>query len=221
MGMTIYIIHYREDLIQEKQSIKLINEKLTQQNLMIQLEALRQQINPHFLFNTLNSLKVLIATNPKQAENFTVELSNVYRYLLNHHKYETVNLHGELGFLKSYLTLLKIRFEDNFSVAIDVDTRYNFHKLLPLSLQILVENAVKHNIITKDKPLQVNIYIDDQERIVVENKMQTRLTTEGSSQYGLYHLSEQFRLQTGKDIDIIKNETTFSVHLPLITPNAI
>ncbi|HMJ46914.1 MAG TPA: histidine kinase, partial [Ferruginibacter sp.] len=129
IGLSVYLIQYREDLVEEKQEVRLINEKLVQQNLLIQLEVLKQQISPHFLFNTLNSLKALIGTNPAQAEIYTVELSKVYRYLLNHRKADSVSLSEEIGFLTSYIALLKLRFESNFSVEITINSRYNLHKL--------------------------------------------------------------------------------------------
>src|SRR5687768_10623363 len=113
MGLLIFPIQYREDLVQDKQFYLVANEKLKNQNLIHQLESLKQQIDPHFLFNTLNALKTLIRTDPDKAEKYAVELSNVYRYLLRHNRNKTVVLKEELDFLHAYLSLLQLRFEGN------------------------------------------------------------------------------------------------------------
>ena len=215
MGLLIFPIQYREDLVQDKQFYLLANEKLKNQNLVYQLESLKQQIDPHFLFNTLNALKILIKSDPDKAENYAVELSNVYRYLLRHNRNKTVLLQEELEFLHAYLSLLQLRFEGNLKVNIAADpTLYN-KMIFPLSLQLLVENAVKHNVVTKESPLQVQIYTIGVS-IVVENKINLRTTTDGVSQYGLAHLSKLYQLQYNKEIDITNTATIFKVTLPLI-----
>ena len=215
MGLLIYPIQYREDLVRDKQFYLVANEKLKNQNLIHQLESLKQQIDPHFLFNTLNALKTLIRTDPDKAEKYAVELSNVYRYLLRHNRNKTVLLKEELDFLQAYLSLLQLRFEGNLQVNVAID-RALYHKMLfPLSLQVLVENAVKHNIITNETPLQVHIYSMGNS-IAVENKIRLRTSTDGVSQYGLAHLNKLYQLHYNKDIDIMNTTTIFKVTLPLI-----
>ena len=215
MGLLIFPIQYREDLVRDKQFYLVANEKLKNQNLIHQLESLKQQIDPHFLFNTLNALKTLIRTDPDKAENYAVELSNVYRYLLRHNRNKTVLLKEELDFLHAYLSLLQLRFEGNLLVNVAIDQALYNKMIFPLSLQLLVENAVKHNVVTKDAPLQVHIYtIGD--LIAVENKIKLRTTTDGVSQYGLAHLSKLYQLHYNKEIDIMNTATFFKVSLPLI-----
>jgi sensor histidine kinase YesM len=215
MGIPVFLIQYREDLISEKQSVKLVNEKLKSQNLNMLLEGLRQQINPHFLFNTLNSLKILIKTDPVRAEVYTIELANVYRYLLQHYKNDLVYLPEEIDFIKSYLSLLAIRFDDALRTHVDFDHKWRKLKLVPLTLQILIENAVKHNTITKENPLHIKIFVNLSGELVVENNLQPRMHKEGSSRFGLYHLNEQYKIRMKKEITIIENERSFSVFLPL------
>ena len=217
IGLIIFIIQYREDLLQAKQDYQLANEKLQNQNLLNQLEVLKQQIDPHFLFNTLNALKTLIKSDPDKAEKYAVEISNVYRYLLRHNRSKTVVLKEELDFLYAYLSLLQLRFGPNFQVQVEIDSSLNNKLIFPLSLQLLVENAVKHNIVTKETPLQVYIYGDiDHTIITVENKLQLRSTTEGGSRYGLAHLSKLYSLHYNKEIEISSTAATFKVSLPLM-----
>jgi LytS/YehU family sensor histidine kinase len=215
MGLLIYLIQYREDLVQAKQFYLVANEKLKNQNLIHQLESLKQQIDPHFLFNTLNALKTLIRADPDKAEKYAVELSNVYRYLLRHNRNKTVLLKEELNFLHAYLSLLKLRFEGNLQVNVAIEKALYNKMIFPLSVQVLVENAVKHNVVTKEAPLKVHIYSIG-ESIAVENKINLRTTTDGVSQYGLAHLSKLYQLHYNKDIDIMNTQTIFKVSLPLI-----
>jgi hypothetical protein len=215
MGLLIFPIQYREDLVEAKQFYLVANEKLKNQNLIHQLESLKQQIDPHFLFNTLNALKTLIRADPEKAEKYAVELSNVYRYLLRHNRNKTVLLKEELDFLHAYLSLLQLRFEGNLQVNVAIDQALYNKMIFPLSLQVLVENAVKHNVVTKDSPLQVHIYTVGNS-IAVENKIKPRTTTDGVSQYGLAHLSKLYQLHYNKEIDIMNTATIFKVSLPLI-----
>jgi sensor histidine kinase YesM len=215
MGMLIFPIQYREDLVRDKQFYLLANEKLKNQNLLHQIESLKQELDPHFLFNTLNALKTLISVDPVRAEKYAVEISDVYRYLLQHNRNKSVLLQEEFNFLRAYLSLLQLRFEDNLQVNINIDEALYNKMIFPLSLQLLVENAVKHNVVTRESPLQVQIYSKG-ESIVVENRINLRSTTDGVSQYGLAHLSKLYQLHYNQDIDITNTTTIFSVSLPLI-----
>lgn len=216
MGLLIFPIQYREDLVRDKQFYLLASEKLKNQNLSHQLESLKQQLDPHFLFNTLNALKTLISTDPVRAEKYAVEISDVYRYLLQHNRNRTVLLQEEFNFLHAYLSLLQLRFEDNLQVNVAIDQALYSKMIFPLSLQLLVENAVKHNVVTKDSPLRVQIYSEGNS-IVVENKIKLRTTTDGISQYGLAHLSKLYELHSSLEIQILNTPTIFKVSLPLIS----
>src|SRR5207302_10574389 len=132
------------------------------------------QINPHFLFNSLSSLSSLIADDHKRAEKFVDELASVYRYLLQTNEKELTTLAKELEFINAYFHLLKTRFSDGIQMELNVDNKYDDFLLPPLTLQILLENAVKHNVILPDKPLIIKVYTDEADNLIVLNNLQKK-----------------------------------------------
>lgn len=211
----ILSVYLATSTTERQKKLMLEKEKLEKENIRAQFESLKQQVNPHFLFNSLNSLKAIANTHPEQVENYVIQLSNVYRYLLKHRSQDVVTLATELAFLKSYQYLLAIRFEDNFKIDIDIDEEYLQCSIPPLTLQLLVENAVKHNSISSDNVLSVKVYTTGQSMLIVSNNIQKRQTVEGSSNFGLYNLNEQFRFLFSKEIVIDKTNDTFAVLIPL------
>ncbi|MBL7967199.1 MAG: histidine kinase [Prolixibacteraceae bacterium] len=189
-------------------------EKLKREQLALQYETLKSQVNPHFLFNNLNSLTSLISTNPDKAIDFVKKLSEVYRYVLDQKDQELVDLETELKFVESYVFLQKIRFEANLEVQIQVNAR-NF-KIIPLSVQMLVENAIKHNEISDRKPLQIKIHTTDDHFLIVENQLQKKAATERSGT-GLQNIRERYEFFTGKRVTIFENHDRFLVSIPLLT----
>lgn len=190
-------------------------EKLKQENLQSQFAALKNQVNPHFLFNSLNTLATIIPENSDQAVEFVEKLSSVYRYLLQYKDDETVDLKTELDCIDAYFFLQKIRFGDNLRVHINVPAQYNTKQIPPLSLQILVENAIKHNIISSLKPLFIDIYIDDADMLVTKNKLQKKKSVESSTKIGLQNLVNRYHYIFNKGIEIYETEDSFMVKLPL------
>ena len=190
-------------------------EKLKQENLQSQFAALKNQVNPHFLFNSLNTLATIIPENSDQAVEFVEKLSSVYRYLLQYKDDETVDLKTELDCIDAYFFLQKIRFGDNLHVHINVPAQYNNKQIPPLSLQILVENAIKHNIISSLKPLFIDIYIDAAGMLVTKNKLQKKKSVESSTKIGLQNLINRYRYIFNKSIDIFETTDDFIVKLPL------
>jgi len=192
-------------------------EALHQANLISQLESLKAQVNPHFLFNCLNSLSSLIAQNPAQAEDFVDEMSNVYRYLLRNNENAVVNIDTEIQFIRSYYHLQKTRFGDAIEMSIQLKADEWNTLIPPLTLQMLIENAVKHNIIRKTSPLRINIFSRDG-YIVVRNNIQLK-----SKQYiisteiGLRNIASKYKLINKSDIIINDDGKYFEVCLPLIT----
>ena len=192
---------------------KLENERLKQQNLQNELSALKNQIDPHFLFNSLNSLLCLVRDNEK-ATLFVKKLSFMYRYILQSSDSDLVSLKEELKFLESYTYLIQTRYRDRFQIDIRIDAKYLKEKIPPLALQILVENAVKHNEISETNPLRVEVYyIDDY--IVVQNPIQPRTTLSENSGYGLQNLEKRYTLLKKNKISIQKKNDIFMVKLPL------
>ncbi|MDC9722087.1 MAG: histidine kinase [Urechidicola sp.] len=179
-------------------------------------ESLKNQLDPHFLFNSLNVLTSLIDENPRQAEKFTTKLSKVYRYVLEHKDKDLIPLEDELRFAKSYMELLKMRFEDGISFNIPDSVSNPELKIVPLSLQLLLENAVKHNVITSNNPLEINIYEDDG-YLVVANNINLKNSLEKSTKVGLKNINQRYSLITKAKVEITNTNQLFKVRLPLLT----
>jgi sensor histidine kinase YesM len=188
-------------------------EKLKREQLALQYETLKSQVNPHFLFNNLNSLTSLISTNPEKAIDFVKQLSEVYRYVLDQKDHELVDLETELKFLGSYIFLQKIRFGNNLDVQINIDHK-NF-KVIPLSLQMLVENAIKHNEISDKKPLTIKIYSNEDQYLTIENQLQKKNGSEGNGS-GIQNISDRYEFFTDKKVIISFNSDKFKVCIPLL-----
>ena len=189
-------------------------EKLKRQQLALQYETLKGQVSPHFLFNNLNSLTSLISTNPDKAIDFVKKLSEVYRYVLDQKDQELVDLATELKFVESYVFLQKIRFESNLDVQIQVNPK-NF-KVIPLSVQMLVENAIKHNEISNRKPLQIKIFSTDDNCLIVENQLQKKSGSEGSGS-GIQNIRERYEFFTNKKVVIFESLDRYLISIPLLT----
>ena len=189
-------------------------EKLKREQLALQYETLKSQVNPHFLFNNLNSLTSLISSNPEKAIDFVKKLSEVYRYVLDQKNHELVSLETELKFVESYIYLHKIRFGENLEVQIDVDAK-NF-KVIPLSVQLLVENAIKHNEISDKKPLSIRLYTNDDQHLIVDNVLQKKSGSEGSGM-GIQNISDRYGFFTDRKVLITFNSERFKVSIPLLT----
>jgi sensor histidine kinase YesM len=189
-------------------------EKLKREQLALQYETLKSQVNPHFLFNNLNSLTSLISSNPDKAIDFVKKLSEVYRYVLDQKNHELVDLDTELKFLESYIFLQKIRFGNNLNVQTDVSSK-NF-KVIPLSVQMLVENAIKHNEISDKKPLQIRIFSDADQYLTVENDLQKKYGSEGTGS-GIQNIRDRYDFFSDRKVSISFNSERFRVSIPLLT----
>jgi sensor histidine kinase YesM len=191
-------------------------EKLIQSQWQVKYDLLKAQINPHFLFNSLNSLSSLIAEDPGQAEKYADEMSRVYRYLLRNNDQELVSLRTEMQFIRSYGHLLKTRHGDGFLMTIHISDEYNDYLVPSLTLQLLVENAVKHNAVIKEHPLKVAIFTNDKEELIVENNKQKKTVTVQSNGVGLANINTRFKLLNQEGIFIEETEQVFRVIIPLI-----
>jgi len=190
---------------------------LQEENIISQFETLKSQVNPHFLFNSLNVLSSLIFIDQERAARFVRQLSKVYRYVLDHKDLDTITLNEELPFIESYIYLLKTRFDQNLEVDIDIAANFRVKKVAPMVLQLLVENAIKHNIISKSKPLSVKLFIEASgEYLTVMNNLQLKSSTERSSHIGLENIRKRYDYLTGKKVEIINNEQHFMVKIPLL-----
>ncbi|HRG69416.1 MAG TPA: histidine kinase [Saprospiraceae bacterium] len=206
---VIYIIEKYKEAIEEKEYIK-------QLQLQHEFDNLKQKVNPHFLFNCFNTLSSLITEDKEQAEKFLDELSKVYRYLLRNNESGMSTLDQEVLFIHSYIKLLETRFGNALNVHLEIDPKYKDFQLPALSLQLLIENVVKHNIISRRLPMTVRIYTDPQGLIVVENKLQKKIQSVDSTGIGLTNIKEKYRLLNRDDVMIQEGPELFKVSLPLI-----
>lgn len=192
-------------------------ERFKKENAEFQFESLRSQVNPHFLFNSLNTLSSLIYNDQDKAEIFIRELSDVYRYILENRGSELVTFEKELRVARSYLFLLGLRFEKNLEVEWQIETSAETKLIAPLTLQLLIENAVKHNVISRKKPLSLKIETNDN-LIIVRNNLQRKEIKEFSSKLGLKNIQSRYAFLTSRIVDIYETESEFVVKIPLIDP---
>jgi two-component system LytT family sensor kinase len=189
-------------------------QQLREENLIFQNETLKNQVNPHFLFNSLNTLSALIVTQPEVAEEFTTRLSAIYRYILENASRDRVSLSVELSFIRDYFFLHKIRDNGKIQMEINVNENEKF-EILPVSLQVLVENAIKHNKATRESPLRISIYIENR-NIIVKNNLQRMALQLPSTKIGLNNLSQRISLTFGKMLVVEETADDFIVKIPLI-----
>lgn len=189
-------------------------EKLKHEHLALQYDTLRNQVNPHFLFNSLNSLSSLISKDPDKAVKFVKELSEIYRYVLDQKNTELVDLKDEIEFLNSYVFLQKIRFAESLKVNIDISAKNR--KIIPLSLQMLLENAIKHNVVSKDKPLEIDVYSNPKNYIVVRNNIQKKKVVGTSTNIGLKNIKDRYAYFTNLPLNILETKESFIVEIPTI-----
>lgn len=206
---------YISYLIRKSQQVVLENQLLRTENLVNQYEALKSQLNPHMLFNSLNTLRSLIREAPDKAQDYLQELSRVLRYTLQENERPAVTLGEEMDFVRAYLFLLKMRYEENLSFDIRIDKEMEACQLPPMSVQLLVENAVKHNEISNRRPLVIRI-VAANGRLSVSNPVHHKLTSSAGTGIGLANLSKRYRLLFRQEIEVREENQTFIVTIPLI-----
>lgn len=190
-------------------------EALKRSSLTAEFESLKSQINPHFLFNCLNTLTGLIEEHHPSASNYVQKLSNVYRYVLQQKDKETVSLAEEIDFIRAYIYLNEIRFGENLQTRIEIPDRYLNRQIATLTLQMLVENAIKHNIISAERPLQIHIGIE-KEMIFVSNNLQRKKVINGSNHIGLSNIVSRYGFLSETQVIIEETSEHFKVSVPLL-----
>jgi hypothetical protein len=194
------------------------NERLQKRQAQTELSVLKSQVNPHFLFNSLNSLSSLISDDSERAERYLNEMTKVYRYLIRNNEEELTSLDNELQFIHSYFHLLKTRYGQGIDMQITVLPEHKQLLVPPLTLQLLVENAVKHNTILKERPLLLKLFSNNKNELVVTNNLQKKILQVDSTKIGLSNISSKYKLLNKPDIQIRQSDTSFTVIVPLI-PN--
>ncbi|MFK7000897.1 histidine kinase [Flavobacterium oreochromis] len=210
--LGLYLFHFYKNY----QEHKLTEQKVIAGTASAKFETLKNQIDPHFLFNSLNVLSSLIEENPEQAQRFTTSLSKIYRYVLEQKDKELVSVEEELSFAKTYMNLLKMRFENSLSFQLPVDFNNAEAKVVPLSLQLLLENTIKHNIVSEKKPLEIKIFIENN-YLVVENNLQKKEVLQERKGVGLQNIINRYGLISSRKVLIQQNSIFFRVYIPILT----
>ncbi|MBF4493448.1 histidine kinase [Flavobacterium sp. JLP] len=217
LGVSIFM-QARSFMIKWKQASKF---EITQQKIIAgtasaKFESLKNQIDPHFLFNSLNVLSSLIEENPDNAQRFTTSLSKIYRYVLEQKDKELVSVEDELSFAKTYMNLLKMRFENSLFYELPTADINPDAKVVPLSLQLLLENTVKHNVVSEQKPLHIRIFIDG-DYLAIQNDFQKKEVLQDRQGVGLQNIINRYGIITNRKVIIEQNEENFTVKIPILT----
>ncbi|PIE48414.1 MAG: histidine kinase [Flavobacteriales bacterium] len=216
ISIIVILAFYTINFYQALNKRKIKQHQVVAETEIAKYESLKSQLDPHFLFNSLNVLTALIDENPKQAEQFTTKLSQVYRYVVEQKDKDLVSLEEELHFAKIYMGLLKMRFEEALRFTLPEETIPENYKIVPLSLQLLLENAIKHNIVSDDKPLNIAITIEDHE-LIISNNYNPKQTLKKGVGVGLKNIRERYNLISYRQPTFQKTEDTFVAKLPLLT----
>lgn len=209
--LIVMLIYHSIAFFRSWQEAALNEEKLKRESVSLQLQALRNQIDPHFLFNSFNTLTSLIETDQKKATNFVKQLSEMYRYMLDRDSKELTSIESEIKFAASYVYLQNMRFGDNLSVEMEIKETDFF--VLPLSLQLLIENAIKHNEISSEFPLIVRVFVE-KDYLVVTNKIQPKMLETPSNGIGLQNLKVRYQFFTDKAVNVSTRNGIFDVRIP-------
>lgn len=209
-----FVFSYLQRSLYHEKKIAVENETLRAENLASRYEALKIQMDPHFLFNSLNTLKSLIDVDVEKADGFVQQLSTVLRYTLKND--EVVTLATELDCVRSYCRMMKLRYGDNLVFDHHIDhEKYDRYYVLPLSIQGLMENAIKHNVISSKQPLTIHLISDDKNHLIISNKIQPKIGKEEGTGIGLANLAERYRIKWNENVEIFDDGTNFTVTLPL------
>lgn len=198
------------------QENKVKEQKVIAGTASAQFESLKNQIDPHFLFNSLNVLSSLIEENPENAQKFTTSLSKIYRYVLEQKDKELVPVAEELAFAKTYMNLLKMRFENSITFELPEDFTNEEAKVVPLSLQLLLENCIKHNVVSESKPLHIKINIENNQ-LVVENNLQKKEVLSDRKGVGLQNIVNRYAILTQRKVLVEETEKSFKIRVPILT----
>lgn len=212
ISTVFHAIHFYKNW----QESKVKEQKIIAGTASAKFDALKNQLDPHFLFNSLNVLTSLIEEDPYQAQKFTTSLSKVYRYVLEQKNKDLVTVDEELQFARSYVRLLKMRFEDSIVCDIPEAATHPDAKIVPLSLQLLLENAVKHNTVSATKPLHIEVF-EEENMLVVRNNLQEKQVMGAGSGVGLKNIQQRYNFLSERQVSVVKTPTTFEIRIPILS----
>ncbi|MGB5203197.1 2TM domain-containing protein [Eudoraea sp.] len=214
--LVITILFHAIYFYRSLQDRKVKEQKIIAGTASAKFDALKNQLDPHFLFNSLNVLTSLIEEDPDQAQKFTTSLSKVYRYVLEQKNKDLVTVDEELQFARTYIRLLKMRFEDSILFDIPDKCSNPEAKIVPLSLQLLLENAVKHNVVSSSRPLNIKVY-EENDVLVIQNNLQEKQVVKKSSGVGLRNIQQRYSILSNREVHIDKTAAYFKVSLPMLS----
>ncbi|CAM4121502.1 2TM domain-containing protein [Flavobacterium antarcticum] len=214
--MVVSLFFHTIYFYKKSQDKKVKEQKIIAGTASAQFESLKNQIDPHFLFNSLNVLSSLIEENPENAQRFTTSLSKIYRYVLEQKDKDLVPVSEELAFAKTYMNLLKMRFENSLFYELPEEVPNPDAKVVPLSLQLLLENTVKHNVVSEQKPLYIRIKIVDN-NLIIENDLQKKEVLQDRRGVGLQNIINRYAILTQRKVRIEESAAVFSVSIPILT----
>ena len=215
VSMVVGVFRFRANQLQQLYQLRSKAQSLEKEKAMVMYENLKQHLNPHFLFNSLTSLSSLIRFDQKQAVDFLDKMSKVYRYILKNKDNETVSLGEELRFIDMYIQLQKTRFNNGLEVKMDIPETLHHRKIAPVTLQNLLENAIKHNIADDDSPLIIQFYIEE-DYLIVQNNLQKKNFVETSNKQGQASMVSLYRYLSSKPVIIEETDDFYTVKIPLI-----
>lgn len=199
-----------------RQQISIEKEQLQTENLLVRYETLENQLDPHFLFNSLNTLSALIGNDDEKAQQYLQQLASTYRYIMQGKR--LTDLDDELSFVNSYCQMMQIRFGENLIIEKNIDPRYLHYQIISLSLQLLIENALKHNVVSDRHPLTISLSTTSNHSFLVSNAINPKQVAAPTSGLGLANLSKRYQLLCHKQVNIYNDNNTFSVEVPLLDP---
>jgi two-component system LytT family sensor kinase len=215
INLTIYMFIHLLYQSHSTQQMSIELERTKADNLGAQYELLKQQVDPHFLFNSLSTLKSMIEINDPHSADFTLKLSDFYRFSLESRKMDLIPLTEELDILNAYMFLLKARFEDGICLSTELNDPHKRSYIPPFTLQLLIENCVKHNVVSLNKPLHIRLYSEG-DTIVIENQLQLKKMPESSTRMGLENINQRYLHHLNKKIVVYTDDALFKVKLPVI-----
>ncbi|WP_295120215.1 sensor histidine kinase [uncultured Chitinophaga sp.] len=215
INLVFYMFLHLLQQNHENQHVSMELERIRTDHLSAQYELLKQQVNPHFLFNSLNTLKAMVESGEQEAVPFIIKLSNFYRYTLESRKLDLIHVREEMEILSAYLFLQKARFEDGLVFHQELSAATMETLIPPFTLQLLVENCIKHNVVSLEKPLHIRVY-DEEGKIVVENPVQPKSGEEDSLGVGLENINMRYGHLLNRQVEIEHSQELFQIKLPLI-----
>lgn len=216
--ITVYVVvDMGTELLKKWRDSLAESERFQKENIQTRLDTLKSQINPHFLFNSLNTLSGLIHEDQDKASHFLRKISGVYRHILEARDKDLISLEDEMAIANDYIQLINVRFEGTIVITVEIEESAKQKKVVPLCLQMLMENAIKHNRASMDEPLKISIATQGDSWLLVSNNRQIRQSLEPSTKVGLRNIKARFGFITNREVEIIDDDAKFEVRLPLIS----